>query len=622
MKNLRYVNKYFWKYRGRLFMGFILIVAGNIFSVYAPVVVRDGIDFLADALSSSESLKQQEFVEVQQPQSFRNISEWLNISSTKLKLSNENYASILMKTGLLLAGLYLLMFLVKGIFLFYQRQALIVMSRHIEYDLKNEIYDKYQELDLRFYKVHRTGDLMNRISEDVNRVRMYLGPAVMYTLNLVVLLVMCVVVMLQIDVELTLYTLAPLPFMMIAIFYVSTVINKRTDSVQTQQSKLSAIVQETMSGIRVLKAFHREKYYAGTFVKESEVYKDKQLRLVKIDALFMPVIILLVGLSTILTIYIGAHKVMRGEISPGVIVQFVFYVNILTWPFAIVGWVTSLVQKAEASQARINAFLKTKPEIRNSVSEETDIRGDIDFRNVSFDYEDSGIKALDQVTFKLPQGKTLGIIGRTGSGKSTIAQLLLRMMDPTTGAVFVGGINLRDHNLNSLRKKTGYVPQEVFLFSDTIKNNIAFGIDDLTDEQIMQAAMDADIHDNIVEFPGGYDTMLGERGINVSGGQKQRISIARAIAKNPDILIFDDCLSAVDTETEDHILQSLKKVMLGKTSIIIAHRISSIKNCDNIIVLDHGRIAEEGSHTSLLSKNGLYALLYKQQLLEEDESID
>lgn len=619
MKNLRYVNKYFWKYRGRLFMGFILIVAGNIFSVYAPVVVRDGIDFLADALSSSESLKQQEFVEVQQPQSFRNISDWLHLTSANLQMSKENYASILMRTGLLLAGLYLLMFFIKGIFLFYQRQALIVMSRHIEYDLKNEIYDKYQELDLKFYKLHRTGDLMNRISEDVNRVRMYLGPAVMYTLNLVVLLVMCVVVMLQIDVELTLYTLAPLPFMMIAIFYVSTVINKRTDSVQTQQSKLSAIVQETMSGIRVLKAFHREKYYAGTFENESEAYKEKQLKLVKIDALFMPVIILLVGLSTILTIYVGAHKVMRGEISPGVIVQFVFYVNILTWPFAIVGWVTSLVQKAEASQARINDFLKTKPEIRNSVSSETDIHGDIEFRNVSFDYADSGIKALDHVTFNIPQGKTLGIIGRTGSGKSTIAQLMLRMMDPSEGEVFIHGIALRNHNLNTLRKKTGYVPQEVFLFSDTIKNNITFGIDHLSEEQITQAAKDADIHDNIVEFPNRYDTMLGERGINVSGGQKQRISIARAIAKNPEILIFDDCLSAVDTETEDHILQSLKKVMSNKTSIIIAHRISSIKNCDNIIVLDHGKIAEEGSHSSLLNKNGLYALLYKQQLLEENE---
>jgi ATP-binding cassette subfamily B multidrug efflux pump len=516
MKNLRYVNKYFWKYRGRLLFGFLLIAAGNVFSVYAPVVVRDGIDFLADALSAKEMVESGKNTTIAQPQSFQNIASWLHLKGTELELSKSTYVSTLFRTGLLLAGLYLLMFLIKGIFLFYQRQAIIVMSRHIEYDLKNEIYNKYQELDWKFYKMNRTGDLMNRISEDVNRVRMYLGPAVMYTLNLIVLLVMCVIVMLQIDVELTMYTLAPLPFMMLAIFYVSSAINRRTDKVQTQQSKLSSIVQETISGIRVLKAFHREEFYSKSFSQESEKYKEKQLLLVKTDALFMPVIVLLVGLSTILTIYVGAHKVMRGEISPGVIVQFVFYVNILTWPFAIVGWVTSLVQKAEASQTRINAFLQTQPDIYNSSKSETDLKGGIEFNNVTYTYADSGIKALDAISFQVPRGKTVGIIGRTGSGKSTIAQLILRLMDPTLGEIRIKNVRLPDHDLHSVRQNIGYVPQEVFLFSDTIKNNIAFGVDETTDDQIIQSAKDADIHDNIVLFPEKYETMLGERGINLS----------------------------------------------------------------------------------------------------------
>ncbi len=620
MKNLLYLNKYFWKYRGRLIYGFLLIIAGNIFSVYAPVVVRDGIDFLADAMKAINSVDGSE-ISVSQPTSFRNIAGWFHFNVEDLILTKHNSGGILIRIGLLLAGLYILMFLIKGVFLFFQRQALIVMSRHIEFDLKNEVYNKYQELDFIFYKKNRTGDLMNRISEDVNRVRMYLGPAVMYTMNLVSLVIMCVVVMWKIDAELTLYTLAPLPFMMIVIFYVSTLINKRSDQVQSHQSKLSAIVQETMSGIRVLKAFHREKYFAETFDKESTDYKKKQLKLVQIDALFMPVIVLLVGLSTILTIYVGAHKVMRGEISPGVIVQFVFYVNILTWPFAIVGWVTSLVQKAEASQARLNEFLRTKPDIQNTVEEKTQVRGDIEFSNVSYTYEDSGIRALQDVSFKIPEGKTLGIIGRTGSGKSTIANLLLRMIDPQQGAIFINGRKLQNHNLFELRKSIGYVPQEIFLFSDTIANNISFGRDDITQEEIESAAKNADMHDNILGFQKQYQTILGERGINVSGGQKQRISIARAIAKNPEILIFDDCLSAVDTETEDHILQALLLLMKDKTSIIIAHRISSIKNADHIIVLEHGMIKEEGMHQELIEKNGIYALLYKQQLLEsEDQS--
>ena len=616
MKNLQYLNKYFWKYRGRLFMGFLLIIAGNIFAVYAPVVVRDGIDLLADALSMVQG-HSAETVTVEQPSTFRHLASFFGSDLAPLELNPGNYADIIIRTGLLLAGLYLLMFLMKGVFLFYQRQALIVMSRHMEFDLKNEIYDKYQELDLTFYKQNRTGDLMNRISEDVNRVRMYLGPAVMYTLNLIVLLVMCVVVMWKIDRELTLYALSPMPFMMIAIFYVSTLINRRTDQVQTHQSRLSTMVQESISGIRILKGFHREKYFSGLFEKESTQYKEKQLRLVKVDAFFMPVMVILVGLSTLLTVFVGAHKVMEGEISAGVIVQFVFYVNILTWPFAIVGWVTSLVQKAEASQARINEFLRTIPAIENTGTLKQPLNGDIEFRNVTYTYPDSGIIALDHVSFRIDSGKTLGIVGRTGSGKSTIANLLLRMMNTTSGEILIDGQPVASHDLSHLRKNIGYVPQEVFLFSDSIHNNIAFGKDDLTDEEISQAAIDADIHDTIQGFADGYQTILGERGINLSGGQKQRISIARALVKKPTIFVFDDCLSAVDTETEDHILSSLRKAMATCTGIIIAHRISSVKEADHIIVLDHGKIRESGNHQELLSQDGLYAAMYRQQSAEK-----
>lgn len=615
MKNLQYLNKYFWKYRGRLFMGFLLIVAGNIFAVYAPVVVRDGIDLLADAIGKVQS-SDSETVIVEQPSTFRHIASFFGANLPPFEIDHSNYASVILKTGLLLAGLYLLLFVMKGIFLFYQRQALIVMSRHIEYDLKNEIYDKYQELDLTFYKQNRTGDLMNRISEDVNRVRMYLGPAVMYTLNLLVLLVMCIVVMWKIDRELTLYTLSPLPFMMVAIFYVSTMINRRTDQVQSHQSKLSTMVQETISGIRILKGFHREKYFAGIFENESTSYKEKQLKLVKADAFFMPVMVLLVGLSTLLTVYVGAQKVIAGEITSGVIVQFVFYVNILTWPFAIVGWVTSLVQKAEASQARINEFLKTTPAIQNTGTDMTPLKGEITFNHVTYTYPDTGINAIDDISIKIMSGKTLGIIGRTGSGKSTLANLMLRMIDPTTGEILIDGKPLKQHDLYHLRNSIGYVPQEVFLFSDSIRNNISFGKDDVSDDEIVHAAQSSDIHQTIEGFADGYHTILGERGINLSGGQKQRISIARALIKNPDIFIFDDCLSAVDTETEEHILSSLNKALTQRTGIIIAHRISSVRNADHIIVLDHGKIREEGNHQELMATNGLYAAMFRQQSLE------
>jgi ATP-binding cassette subfamily B protein len=614
LKNLQYLNKYFWKYRGRIVAGTLFILLANVFNVYAPVLVGEGIDFLVDSLSAIQHFDaQSNTAQVKTPNS---LSPWFGENGF-ITLHAGDYTHTIVQIGLYLALGYLLMYILKGVFLFYQRQTIIVMSRHIEYDLKNEIYRQYQHLDTAFYKKNRTGDLMNRISEDVNRVRMYLGPAVMYTINLIILIVMCIAVMWKIDKELTLYTLSPLPFMMLGIFYVSTIINRRTDRVQQQQSKLSTMVQESMSGIRVLKAFDRENFFIRRFTHESDVYKTKQLELVKADALFMPVIMVLVGMSTILTLYIGSNKVIAGEISYGVIVQFVFYVNQLTWPFASVGWVSSLVQKAEASQARINEFLQQEPEVKTGTEPLPNTLEEITFEQVHFTYPESGVKALNGVSFSIKKGETVAIIGRTGSGKSTLAQLILRSYDPTEGAIRVNQKNLRDYHLGNWRERLGLVPQEVFLFSDSIRNNILFGVDDGDQQKVEKAAKLADVHDNIIGFPNGYETLLGERGINISGGQKQRISIARALIKNPEVLILDDCLSAVDTQTEENILNGLKTNQANSTTIIIAHHISSIKHAHRILVLEHGKIVEEGSHDFLLQKGGAYAELFRLQQLEE-----
>ena len=620
MKHLAYINSYFWKYRGRLVAGFLLIALGDVFGVYAPVIVRDGIDFLAKSI---EIVQQGSEQEVDKPELLAGW-DWLTgqTGSNSLSIQPDNAVATATYIAIFLALAYLLLYVVKGVFLFYQRQALIVMSRHVEYDLKNEVYKKYQELDLTFYRKNRTGDLMNRISEDVSRVRMYVGPAVMYILNLLVMVIMCVSVMFAIDPELTLYTLSPLPFVMVAIYYVSKKINAQTEHVQEQQSKLSAMVQEFISGIRVLKTFSRTAHYTDTFSAESRVYKSEQLKLVRIDALFMPVVVMLVGLSTLLTIYIGSLKVIAGEISPGVIVQFVFYVNILTWPFAVVGWVTSLVMKAEASMGRINEFLQTDSKIQEPASPKDFQPGDIELREVRLTYEDTGIQALHRINLTIPRGTRLGIIGSTGSGKSTLANLLSRMIDPAEGIITIAGIPLRELSISALRSKIGIVPQEVFLFSDTIANNISFGRDTMTEAEIESAAKQAGVHENIIGFEHGYDTLLGERGINLSGGQKQRISIARAIARNPEILIFDDCLSAVDTETEDQILQELRKVMTNRTTIFISHRISTIQDCDHIVVMDKGEIIESGTHTSLVAQNGQYASLMRKQQFEREHRHD
>jgi ATP-binding cassette, subfamily B, multidrug efflux pump len=622
VKSLKHLNKYFWKYRWRLGLGFLFIILTNIFTVYGPQLINEAVNFLQQSVDSAQNAAEGEVVSIAKPESFLWLQQWFGLTfnlgdGDSVELSNLNWGSIATIVALLLGLIYIASYIIKGVFSFMTRQTIIIMSRLVEYDLKNEIFDHYQELDIAFYKRNNTGDLMNRISEDVSKVRMYIGPAVMYTLNLLVLIVMVVFVMAWINWELTLWALAPLPFMSIAIYKVSTIMNKRSENVQRQQSKLSTIVQETISGIRVLKAYTREDFRKETFAHECDDYKMKVLKQVKVDALFMPIIVLLVGLSTILTIYMGGLKVIDGSMQIGQVFQFVFYVNLLTWPFASVGWVTSLVQKAEASQTRINEFLSAVPDVKSDHGVSTEIKGDIAFKNVSFTYPESGIQALKNVSFKVVQGQTLAIIGRTGSGKSTIANLLCRLYDPISGEIQVDERDLKEHHLGALRTKIGYVPQDVFLFSDSIYNNISFGVDGVEQSVVVQAAKDADIHENILGFPQGYQTLLGERGINLSGGQKQRVSIARAIIKNPQILIFDDCLSAVDTETEEKILTSLKGIMSNKTTLIISHRVSSIKHADRIIVLDEGEIKEEGTHEALLQSNGIYADLYQKQLLED-----
>lgn len=600
MKSLFYLNKYLFKYRWKLLLGFVFIILSNILHVFTPKVIQ----FATDAVTSVVDLGDLEAGGIQ----------LFDISNMK---------SAIVFFSLVLAGVYVLLFIFKGIFLFFTRMTIIVVSRWIEYDLKNEVYAHYQKLTPAFYKRNNTGDLMNRISEDVSKVRMYLGPAIMYTANLIVLASLVLVFMFQTNVELTLYTLIPLPIMSFCIYYVSAIMNKRSEVVQRQQSKLSTLVQEAVSGIRVLKAYNRETSSQEEFNKECARYKTAAMDLVRVDSLFFPIIMLLIGLSTTITIFIGGsmHINDPASISVGQIIAFVFYVNMLTWPFASLGWVTSLVQRAAASQERINEFLNEEPEIVNESDEDFTPEGSIEFDNVTFVYPDSGIKALDGVSFGVKPGQTLAIIGRTGSGKSTITNLICRQYDVTSGKLLVDDKDIRDVNLDALRSHIGYVPQEVFLFSDTISNNISFGVsgDESTDEKVTQAAKDAVIYDNIMEFNKQFDTVLGERGITLSGGQKQRVSIARALIRAPRILLFDDCLSAVDTETEEAILGNLRRIMEGRTSIIISHRVSTVKDAEHIIVLDEGRIIEDGNHEELISKKGVYSELYQKQLLEEQK---
>ncbi|WP_293741487.1 ABC transporter ATP-binding protein [uncultured Pedobacter sp.] len=592
MKHLSRLNKYFLKYKWWIIPGSIFVVISNIFGVVPAQVIGYAVDLISENIQLFNLFA-----------GFGRQAIIYNI-----------FSSNLLFFGLLVIALYLL----RGLFLFFMRQTIILMSRHIEFDMKNDIYQHYQELSLGFYRRNNTGDLMNRATEDVNRVRMYVGPAIMYTINTFVLSVLIIWSMFDVNSKLAIYCLLPLPFLVVIIYYVNTLIFKKSGKIQERLSDLSSFVQERFSGIRIIKSYVREDYTRNMFEIQSNDYKKDSMSLVKVSALFYPTMLLLIGLSTILTIYIGGIQVMNGSITAGNIAEFIIYINQLTFPVTMLGWVTSLIQRAAASQKRINEFLDIPSDIRSNETAEIELKGNIRFDNVSFTYPDTGIEALKNVSFEVNAGEFVAIIGKTGSGKSTLANLMMRMYDVENGAINIDKKNIKTLNLKDYRGQVGFVPQEVFLFSDTIKNNIAFGLDAVTDEEVHTAAKNASVYTNIIDFEEKFETMLGERGITLSGGQKQRVSIARALIKSPKILIFDDCLSAVDTKTEEEILQNLGKIMAGKTSILIAHRISTIKNADKILVLDNGKIIEQGTHNELLSLNGSYKELYNNQLLEEE----
>ncbi|GGZ34189.1 ABC transporter [Echinicola pacifica] len=587
MSSLWRLNKYLYKYKGYLLLGFLFTVISNIFVIIPAQLVRVAIDYVVESFSFYQMFEQ----------------------GGDAEAIRGAFLDFIFVFGVLI----LVMALLRGFFLFLIRQTIIVMSRHIEYDLKNEIFEHYQKLPLSFYRQNSTGDLMARITEDVGRVRMYFGPALMYGLNLLVLFPLVIGYMLTVNVPLTIYSLLPLPVLSVSIYIVNNMINERSEKIQRSLSELSTFVQESFSGIRVLKAFVREEDSSQNFAAASENYKDKSISLTKVQALFFPLIMGLIGVSTIVTVYVGGMQVIEGAIGYGVIAEFILYVNMLTWPVTSLGWITSIVQRAAASQTRINEFLDEKNPIQSTEDLTSPITGGIHFDKVSFVYPDSGIKALKDITFSIEKGDSLAVIGTTGSGKSTIANLLMRMYDASTGDIAIDGHDIKAYDISHLRDNIGYVPQDVFLFSDSISNNIGFGLDHIPQEVVEQAARDADVYQNIKDFPAGFDTRLGERGITLSGGQKQRVSIARAIAKDPSILLLDDCLSAVDTKTENVILNALKGIMQGRTSIVISHRVSSAKLANKIIVLDDGVVVEEGSHEELMEQKGTYAELYEKQ---------
>jgi ATP-binding cassette, subfamily B, multidrug efflux pump len=619
LKALRTLNPLFWEHKGKLFAGVFFIAITNILAVFAPALVAEGVNSLRDANVHyleplSDASSDAERVDIFQQENVIAIPKVMMRTMAEIEgdlgsiNSTDDLHKLVIAIAIFQALLYMLTFFIKGIFLYFTRQTIIVNSRLMEFSLKKKIYEHYSVLDANFYKSHDTGDLMNRISEDVSKVRMYMGPAVMYTINLLALIILVVGVMVTIDVELTLYTLLPLPLMSIGIYFISSKINKLSDAVASKQSDLTSFAQQHVSGIRVLQSYNRESKASDRFENVSDAYKKHSLDLVKVEALFIPLVVLLVGLSTVLTIYIGGMKVIEGTLELGHIFQFIFYVNLLTWPFASVGWVTSLVQKAEASMARILDFLDTQPDVVSGsvVAEERGHSGLV-FKNVSFTYPETGIAAVKNLSFTIAPGSTVAITGRTGSGKSTITQLAMRMMDPDSGSIEFFNQNIVDLHLGK------YVPQDVFLFSDTIANNIAFGQESASLEMIHKAAQAAGVSGDIEGFTDGYDTILGERGVNLSGGQKQRICIARALIREPELLILDDCLSAVDISTEKNILKSLNKNEANRSSLIVSHRISTIQGADLILVIDKGIIIERGTHKDLSKKGGLYSKMLAKQ---------
>jgi ATP-binding cassette subfamily B multidrug efflux pump len=591
MKALQHLNKYFLKYKWYLLSGTLFIFISNLFGVVPAQIVRYALDLVKETIDLYFLFD-----------GFKNQS-----------IIYETFAFSILLYG----GIILLMALLKGIFLFLVRQTLIVMSRHIEYDLKSEIYAHYQTLPLSFYRQNSTGDLMARISEDVGKVRMYVGPSLMYGINLISVFVLVVWYMYSVNPTLTWYVLIPVPFLSGSIYFVNTIINKKSEEIQRQLSTISTFVQEAFSGIRVLKAFVQEESSSIAFTKQSTIYREKSLALVKVDSLYSPLVSVLAGLSSVLVVYVGGKEVMAGRLTTGSITEFIMYVYMLTWPMIALGWTTSQIQRAAASQKRINEFLDIKTEIVSEKNIIQEVHGAIEMQDVSFVYPDSGIEALKHFSMSIKAGESVAILGTTGSGKSTVANLLCRMYDVTEGRILYDNLAIKDWNVNHLRGQIGYVPQDVFLFSDSIANNIRFGTNNMSDEQMLQAAKDADLYNNIIDFPNGFDTVLGERGVTLSGGQKQRLSIARAIAREPKILILDDCLSAVDTKTENQILNNLQSIMKGRTSVIISHRVSSAKLADKIIMLDNGYIVEQGTHDELFEKNGAYRELYEKQLQTE-----
>ena len=593
MGELKYLNRFFWKYRLRLALGIIFICISNYFQVLQPQVIREALDLVIDYVNAY------------------GVYDGFAVQG--------EFFSILSHTLMLFAGLVLLLALIMGFFLYLTRQTIIVMSRLIEYDLREVIFQHYEDLSLEFYKRNNTGDLMSRITEDVNKVRMYLGPAVMYMANLVSTIIFVIVSMLAVSPTLTLYTLIPLPVLAVSIYYVSNIIHTRSTLIQQQLSRLTSIAQEVFSGIRVVKSYVRERQQIRYFADQSDVYKDMSVNLAKVDAWFFPLMIFMVGAATIITVYIGGLQVVAGEISAGNIAEFVIYVNMLTWPVTAIGWIASIVQQASASQKRINEFLATEPAITDPQPDyRGDITGQIVFDNVTFEYPDTGIRAIDGLSFTLQPGEKLAIIGRTGSGKTTVADLLLRMYDVTSGRILIDGQDVSRMGLANLRRRIGYVPQDVFLFSDTIRANIAFGADhDPDDDEIEQFAKYAAVYKDIEGLTLGFDTLVGERGVTLSGGQKQRVSIARALIKRPDIVILDDALSAVDTNTEQQILGYFNEALQDKTAIIITHRIYGHLKFDKIIVLERGHVAEMGTHEELLANGGYYSEIVERQLAEE-----
>lgn len=595
MGALGHLNKYFWKYKWHLFLGIFFTFCSNFFGVVPAQLVRYALDLVTETIDVYFLFKgfpiQSVFYEV--------------------------FASTLFYYG----GLIVLMAFIKGVFLFLIRQTLIVMSRHIEYEMKNEIYAHYQTLPLSFYRKQNTGDLMARISEDVSKVRMYVGPSMMYGFNLITVFALVIYYMAQVNVTLMWYVLLPLPILSLSIYYVNSIVMKKSEEIQAGLSSISTLAQEAFSGIRVLKSFVRENHSGQQFESASANYRKKSLDLVKVDSLFTPLISLLVGFSTLLVVYIGSKEVMAGEITVGNITEFIMYVFMLTWPVTALGWTSSQIQRAAASQKRINEFLQAKSELEIGQQISKPISGNWVFKNVSFTYPGTEPEILNQLSFEIESGESVALLGTTGSGKSSLAQLLARFYDPSSGDILLDGVSLKDWDIKHVRQSLAYVPQDVFLFSTTIAENISFGQDGMSNEQIMHAAKMADVYENIMEFPDQFETILGERGVTLSGGQKQRVSIARALAKNPTMLILDDCLSAVDTHTEHKILNNLKKIMVGKTSLIISHRVSSAKLAKRIMVLQDGQIVETGNHLQLMKRKGYYYELYQNQLNEEDTGL-